>query len=297
MSDALRKDIPISQPTYCKNDVGEVISGTVMYDWMHLRAVGPNCLKDNKFCGENTFLDDVNIKGDLFFDDPHHATNIGVCDLADVDCSHPISNQDLLVYNLAGNNWTNAGLPAGAPVALGDLTDTILTPPHLDGQHLVYSLGNWYNVTPTIPSLASLTDTNIVLPTLDQHLVYDGLFWVNQDLAPINVSSIVCTELTCPAIAGDQNDYEPVGYTDEISVLLINPTMNLNITGLVHKSGCYMTVYNNGTADAKLKTADPASLLVNQFSFGTDITIKEDEAIMLQYLHSINRWCTTIGKH
>jgi len=59
MSDALRKDIPISQPTYCKDSQENIIPGTVMYNWMHLRAVGPNCLKDNKFCGDNDFTDDV----------------------------------------------------------------------------------------------------------------------------------------------------------------------------------------------------------------------------------------------
>jgi len=65
MSDALRKDIPISQPTYCKDSQENIIPGTVMYNWMHLRAVGPNCLKDNKFCGDNDFTDDVLIEGDL----------------------------------------------------------------------------------------------------------------------------------------------------------------------------------------------------------------------------------------
>jgi len=51
MSDALRKDIPISQPTYCTDDQGDIIPGTIMYNWMHIRAVGPNCLKDTTLCG------------------------------------------------------------------------------------------------------------------------------------------------------------------------------------------------------------------------------------------------------
>jgi len=52
MSDALRKDIPISQPTYCVDkDTGQIIDGSIMYDWMHVRAAGPNCLRNTKLCG------------------------------------------------------------------------------------------------------------------------------------------------------------------------------------------------------------------------------------------------------
>jgi len=53
MADCLQKRIPVSQPTYCiDEDTGEIIDGTVMYNWMHVRAVGPNCLKDTTLCGE-----------------------------------------------------------------------------------------------------------------------------------------------------------------------------------------------------------------------------------------------------
>lgn len=51
MSDCLQKRIGISQPTYCLDETGEPIESTVMYNWMHVRAVGPNCLKDTTLCG------------------------------------------------------------------------------------------------------------------------------------------------------------------------------------------------------------------------------------------------------
>jgi len=60
MADCLQKRIPISQPTYCIDpDTGEAVDGTVMYNWMHVRAVGPNCLKDTTLCGETRALGPV----------------------------------------------------------------------------------------------------------------------------------------------------------------------------------------------------------------------------------------------
>jgi len=306
MSDCLQKRIPVSQPTYCLNELGEVKEGTVMHNWMHVRSVGPNCMKDNKFCGENEFLDDVvvdgdlTIGGDLILSNPHN-NNIMLCDLVDVDCSDPITNLDVLVYNAIGNNWTNGGLPAGAPVALGDLTDTLLVAPHLDGQHLVYSGGNWHNVTPTIPSLADLTDTNILLPTLGQHLVYDGLEWVNQTYVPppIDQSSIMCNEFSAPLVAANQNNYDPFGYDSTITTLIIDTTgtPNVEFTGLVNHGQCFVVMYNNGTQNFKLKSLT-TSLAANQFSFGTnDITVADKEAVQLFYITTISKWCFVGGKH
>jgi len=51
MSDCLQKRIPISQPTYCLDEDDKIIPETVMYNWMHVRSVGPNCLKDTTLCG------------------------------------------------------------------------------------------------------------------------------------------------------------------------------------------------------------------------------------------------------
>lgn len=53
MADCLQKRIPVSQPTYCIDEAtGEAIDGTIMYNWMHIRSVGPNCLKDTTLCGD-----------------------------------------------------------------------------------------------------------------------------------------------------------------------------------------------------------------------------------------------------
>lgn len=52
MADCLQKRIGVSQPTYCLDEEGNVIESTVMYNWMHIRSVGPNCLKDTTLCGD-----------------------------------------------------------------------------------------------------------------------------------------------------------------------------------------------------------------------------------------------------
>lgn len=65
MSDCLRKNISVQQPVYCQDSSGNVLPDTAVYEWMAIRSNGPNVLHDNKFCGENRFLDDVNIDGDL----------------------------------------------------------------------------------------------------------------------------------------------------------------------------------------------------------------------------------------
>jgi hypothetical protein len=52
MTDCLNKNITVNQPTYCED--GD--PSTVMYNWMHVRAVGPNCLKDTRLCG-TTIID------------------------------------------------------------------------------------------------------------------------------------------------------------------------------------------------------------------------------------------------
>ncbi len=98
----------------------------------------------------------------------------------------------------------------------------------------------------------------------------------------------------------DQDNYSPVGYDSNTSVLLIQPTANVDITGIPPKGpteNCWLTIFNNGSGNAVLKEDDPASSANNRFAFGGDVTIKPRECIAMQYLHTLQMWCTTIGRH
>ena len=54
MSDALNVNVPVSNAVYCDVDPvsGQIDPATIMYSWMHVRANGPNCLKDTILCGD-----------------------------------------------------------------------------------------------------------------------------------------------------------------------------------------------------------------------------------------------------
>lgn len=61
MSDCLRRNISVQQPTYCVDSAtGTVAPGTAMYEWMAIRAAGPNVLKDTTLCGDTKQLGFVN---------------------------------------------------------------------------------------------------------------------------------------------------------------------------------------------------------------------------------------------
>lgn len=61
MSDCLRRNISVQQPTYCVDSAtGTVAPGTAMYSWMAVRAAGPNVLKDTTLCGDTRQLGFVN---------------------------------------------------------------------------------------------------------------------------------------------------------------------------------------------------------------------------------------------
>lgn len=299
MADCLQKRLAVSQPTYCLDETGEPKEGTVMYNWMHIRSSGPNCMKDNKFCGENEFLDDVVIDGDLTVEGDLNlggTNNIKICDLLDVDCSDPITDQDVLVYNAFGNNWTNGGLPAGAPIALGDLTDTILAGPVLN-QVLTYDgAGNWINQDPPDHSLNDLTDVVIggIPLANNQHLIYNGVNWVNQLPAPIYQADVLCIELdaTGTPLVNPTNNYSPVGYTNQTTTIVVSTTGNTDLTGVVHLGQCYIIIINNGGNNVKLLNLNAGSLPNNQFRLGAPagVTVQPGEAVNLYHSSTLGKW-------
>jgi len=65
MSDALRNTIPVSQPEYCTytDPVTDEPVTVSVYNWMGVRAAGPNVLKDTVLCGtthiENLISDSI----------------------------------------------------------------------------------------------------------------------------------------------------------------------------------------------------------------------------------------------
>ena len=57
MSSVLDKNVPVSQPVYCRDTgSGEIDFDTPMYSWMAVRASGPNILKDTTLCGDTLTL-------------------------------------------------------------------------------------------------------------------------------------------------------------------------------------------------------------------------------------------------
>ena len=107
MADCLKSNLPVQEPEYCEDASGNIIPGSAVYSWMSVRAAGPNVLKNNKFCGENKFLDDVQIDGDLNVDGTISG-NVVVTPpyQAQIDCIEIDANQTGDTFDgTQKNNW------------------------------------------------------------------------------------------------------------------------------------------------------------------------------------------------
>lgn len=54
MADCLKRNVDVQEPVYCLDDQEAVVPGTAMYEWMSVRAYGPNVLHDTTLCGTTT---------------------------------------------------------------------------------------------------------------------------------------------------------------------------------------------------------------------------------------------------
>ena len=107
MSDALNKNVPVYPAIYCEDEQGNPDSTTAMYPWCHIRAAGPNVLKDTTFCGENKFSGDVQVDGDLTVDG-EITGNITVDPpfQGDIPCKEIDANQEVDRFTGTDqNNW------------------------------------------------------------------------------------------------------------------------------------------------------------------------------------------------
>lgn len=103
----------------------------------------------------------------------------------------------------------------------------------------------------------------------------------------INFSGIIApTQITA-----DQNDYNPTSWNVS-STMLINTDASRNVTGLTSSSqqGRLALIYNNGTNPIVLKNENASSTAANRFKFGWDITLRTNNAVLLQWNNTDSRW-------
>lgn len=81
-----------------------------------------------------------------------------------------------------------------SPISLASLNDITLTTPISDGQVLQYNLstGKWTNATLSLTTtLGGLTDVLLTSPSYGDVLLYDGTRWINIALKTINSQSLI----------------------------------------------------------------------------------------------------------
>ena len=107
MSDALNKNVPVYPAIYCEDEGGQPDSTTAMYPWCHIRAVGPNVLKDTTLCGTTKIIDQIDQGGaqsiqQVFYQvylDPLNGSGMSASAPQDVDSWDPFGY----------DNFTNRG--------------------------------------------------------------------------------------------------------------------------------------------------------------------------------------------
>jgi len=147
----------------------------------------------------------------------------------------------------------------------------------------------WRKLVPTDDNYVIISDSS-----LDK-----GAYWGPIPTPIVNQADIMCTELTCPLLVADENDYSPLGYDSTQTVLIMDSTgaPGVDITGLIHYGQCFVVLFNHGTNSWKLKSEDGASAAANRFALGSDLTVQPSEAVQLFYINTISRWAFVGGKH
>lgn len=272
MSDALNKNVPVYPAIYCEDEQGNPDSTTAMYPWCHIRAAGPNVLKDTTFCGENKFSGDVQVDGDLTVD-------------GDLNVEGTTNVNDL---NVTGNVTGN--FPGSGFFPIPDLTDvTLSNPPDISNtsryQHLWYPptainpTSQWTNQLFTLATVPG--DVNSPFKMIDGQDVYD-------DLDP-NLEY--------------QNHYILL----ENAETGTGPVSGFyTITGLDWKGSTsegfgfpgvqqFVLLFNSTGFDVLLSNNNSASVAENRFHLGGDVILKNDDNPMLLWRRADNEangWTT-----
>jgi len=118
----------------------------------------------------------------------------------------------------------------------------------------------WRKLVPTDDGQVIISDSS-----LDK-----GAYWGLIPPPIVNQADIMCTDLTCPLIVADEDDYSPLGYNSTQTVLIMDSTgaPGVEITGLVHYGQCFIVLFNYGTTSFKLKNENAASAASNRFALG-----------------------------
>lgn len=99
-------------------------------------------------------------------------------------------------------------------------------------------------------------------------------------------------DITPPTITGTQNDYNPTGLSTA-TVLRLNADNDRSITGISGGSdGRILILYNinSGSNLITLEDEDSSSTAENRFAFLEDVILIPDEAVIIQYDSTSQRW-------
>lgn len=139
MSDALNKNVPVYPAIYCEDESGQPDSTTAMYPWCHIRAAGPNVLKDTTLCGTTKIIDQIDdgaaqSAGQAFYQVYLNPVNVGMTSAIrqELDSWDPFGNGNFtnrgwqiestespanITFNIFGEIGSN---PAGATPPIGE---------------------------------------------------------------------------------------------------------------------------------------------------------------------------------
>jgi len=101
--------------------------------------------------------------------------------------------------------------------------------------------------------------------------------------------------LSPPQITANQNDYAPADFSLG-ETLFLNSDAARSITGIAGGfSGARRTLINRGAFDITLVNASVASLAANRFLFESDVVLRPNGSIVLQYSVTDSRWMRAEG--
>jgi hypothetical protein len=123
------------------------------------------------------------------------------------------------------------------------------------------------------------------LPFLDGNNIFSGTEFFSSQFGLSGVISPA-------ALAADQNDYSPTGFSGAAIVRQDGGAADRNITGLAGGAeGRILAIINIGTTNSLvLKDQSASSSATNRFLFGADVTVGPNKEIALRYDAVSGRW-------
>ncbi len=243
---------------------------------------------------------------------------------ARADCTSPAATAGTIEYFSTtdekvhrycdGTNWTSwagrsiAGIPAPIYSSAGGVT---LLPQLLDvddamspgaGNVLLYSGGQWtagagggggddlgdHTATQNI-----LLGTNYLsrTGTASKGLSFDASDNASlSDALTIGGALAVTGDISPASIGADQNNYAPTGHATA-SVMRLTASGGYQITGLAGGvDGRIVTLVNIGASSITLRDENASSTAANRFALAGNITLAQDQSVVLLYDATASRW-------